>query len=166
MLATQTGSEELAMAFSTRSQLDMLSNDAASCIAWGNRAIDLARTLDAQDVLAHALNNVGIARLQLGEPEGQAQLEESLQIALERDFHEHAARAYTNLATCLRRAPALRRGEPLARARDPLLLRTRPRILVDLSGGLAGPPARRDRRVGEGLRRCEAGAELAARSRP
>ena len=100
VLATQTGSEELAMAFSTRSQLDMLSNDAASCIAWGNRAIDLARTLDAQDVLAHALNNVGIARLQQGEPEGQAQLEESLQIALERDFHEHAARAYTNLATC------------------------------------------------------------------
>jgi DNA-binding CsgD family transcriptional regulator len=92
-------SEELAMAFSNRSQLDMLSSDLAPCIAWGTKAIDLARKLGSNDVLCHALNNVGTARLQAGDPDGAAPLRESLQLALAGDHHEHAARAYTNLST-------------------------------------------------------------------
>jgi DNA-binding CsgD family transcriptional regulator len=93
-------SDELAMAFSNRSQLDMLSNDLEPCIAWGTRAIDLARTLGARDVLSHALNNVGTVRLLAGEPEGRTSLEESLRLALAGDLHEHAARAYSNLSSC------------------------------------------------------------------
>jgi DNA-binding CsgD family transcriptional regulator len=58
----------------------------------------MARRLGAQDVLSHALNNVGTTRLLAGEPEGRAQLGESLQIALAGDLHEHAARAYSNLS--------------------------------------------------------------------
>lgn len=91
--------EELAMAFSNRSQLDMLSNDLAPCLAWGTKAIDLARRLGADDILSHALNNVGTMRLAAGDMEGRAQLEESLQLALAGDLHEHAARAYTNLSS-------------------------------------------------------------------
>jgi DNA-binding CsgD family transcriptional regulator len=101
VLSDLSGDPELAMAFSTRSQLDMLSNDAASCIEWGTRAIELASRLDARDILSHALNNVGTARLcQIGQvAEGRAQLEESLRLALDGDLHEHAARAYTNLSS-------------------------------------------------------------------
>jgi len=92
-------SRELAMAFSNRSQLDMLSDDLASSVAWGAKAIDLARSLGATEVLSHALNNVGTVRLAAGETEGRAQLEESLRLALAGEFHEHAARAYTNLSS-------------------------------------------------------------------
>lgn len=92
-------SEELAMTFSNRSQLDMLSSDLATCVAWGMRAIDLARTLGATDVVSHALNNVGTVRIGAGELDGRVQLEESLRLALAADLHEHAARAYTNLSS-------------------------------------------------------------------
>ena len=92
-------SEELAMAFSNRSQLDMLSNDLAPCIAWGTKAIELARRLGSDCVLCHALNTVGTMRMVVGELEGRAQLEESLRLALAGDHHEHAARAYTNLSS-------------------------------------------------------------------
>ena len=99
VLATLPESEELAMAFSNRSQLDMLRSELAPCIKWGAKAIDLARRLGANDVLSHALNNVGTMRIEAGEPEGRAQLEESLRLALASDLHEHAARAYCNLST-------------------------------------------------------------------
>jgi DNA-binding CsgD family transcriptional regulator/tetratricopeptide (TPR) repeat protein len=90
---------ELAMAYSNRSQLAMLSHRVAPCIAWGTKAIELARRLDARDVLSHALNNVGAVRLIAGEPGGHALLAESLDLALAGDLHEHAARAYANFAS-------------------------------------------------------------------
>lgn len=92
--------EELAMAFSNRSQLDMLSRELEGCETWGMKAIELARRVDSAEVLSHALNNVGTARANSGEPDGFAQLEQSLDLALAHDMHEHAARALTNLVTC------------------------------------------------------------------
>lgn len=89
---------ELAMAFSNRAQIAMLASDYGVCLSWGTKAIDVARRLGAHEVLCHALNNVGTARLESGEDEGRALLEESLAIALTGNFHEHAARAYTNLS--------------------------------------------------------------------
>jgi len=99
VLSTLPPGEELAMAFSNRAQLDMMNCHVASCVSWGTKAIDLARTLGANDVLSHALNNVGAVRLVTNDLGGRAQLEESLQLALAGDYHEHAARAYTNLAS-------------------------------------------------------------------
>lgn len=49
-------------------------------------------------VRAHAFNNVGTARLFLGQQQGIADLQESLQIALKPNMHEDAARAFTNLS--------------------------------------------------------------------
>ncbi|HWF34804.1 MAG TPA: hypothetical protein VG295_05520 [Solirubrobacteraceae bacterium] len=57
---------ELAMAYSNRSALAMLSGEDFAAIAWGERAIDLARRLDDEETLAHALNNVGTSQLDLG----------------------------------------------------------------------------------------------------
>jgi DNA-binding CsgD family transcriptional regulator len=91
---------ELAMAYSNRSQLDMKAGNLTGSILWGSQSIELARRLRSVDVLSHALNNVGSARANAGNPAGIVQLEESLDLALSNDLHEHAARAFTNLAWC------------------------------------------------------------------
>ncbi len=90
---------ELGMAYSNRSQIAMLEEDYDACLSWGTRAIALARRLEFPDVLSHALNNVGTMRRLAGEPEGRGQLEESLQLALSHNLHEHVARAYTNIGS-------------------------------------------------------------------
>ena len=46
----------------------------------------------------HALNNVGTSLLFADRPGGRERMEESLALALEHGFHDHAARAYTNFA--------------------------------------------------------------------
>src|SRR5262249_8244428 len=94
---------ELAMAYSNRSQLHMLADERDETVLWGSRAIELARSLGATEILVHALNNVGTAEYHSGNDEGRVKLEESLRLALANNFQEHAARAFTNLAcTALR----------------------------------------------------------------
>ena len=91
-------SAELAMAYSTRSQFHMLQDHPDEAIAWGERAIELAQQLGEVEIRVHALNNVGTSRLFSDRDGGRRQLEESLGLALENGFHEHAARVYTNLS--------------------------------------------------------------------
>jgi DNA-binding CsgD family transcriptional regulator len=90
---------ELAMAYSNMAQLRMLARDHAAATELGERAIALAERLEATDVLAHALNNVGVAAVRGDRAEGWAMVERSLDLALAGGHDEHAARAYTNLAT-------------------------------------------------------------------
>jgi DNA-binding CsgD family transcriptional regulator len=92
-------SHELAMAFSNMSQLAMLASHHGRAIEWGERAIDLARQLGNDEILAHALNNVGTARTVAIGDAGWLELERSLELSLRCGFQEHVARAYTNLAT-------------------------------------------------------------------
>jgi DNA-binding CsgD family transcriptional regulator len=89
---------ELAMAYSTRSQLNMLHYRFDEAIDWGRRAISLADELGVLETRVHALNNVGTALLFGNRPDGRAVMEEGLTLALEHGFHDHAARAYTNFA--------------------------------------------------------------------
>jgi DNA-binding CsgD family transcriptional regulator/tetratricopeptide (TPR) repeat protein len=91
--------EELAMALSNRACLHMLAHEHQASIALGERAIGIARRLGSIEVLSHALNNVGTSRIHGGDAAGRQLLEESLSLALCRDLHDHAARAYTNLAS-------------------------------------------------------------------
>jgi DNA-binding CsgD family transcriptional regulator len=88
---------ELAMGYSNMSQLRMLARDSDDAVVWGERAIALAERLEEDEILVHALNNVGTARYQAGDAEGRAALERSLDLALAGGLEEHAARAYTNL---------------------------------------------------------------------
>jgi DNA-binding CsgD family transcriptional regulator/tetratricopeptide (TPR) repeat protein len=90
---------ELAMAYSNRSQLDMLAHDVDCAVEWALRTIKLAEVLGRSDIVSHALNNLGTARLIAADPTGWDDLERSLQLALEGDFQEHVARAYTNLSS-------------------------------------------------------------------
>ena len=86
------------MAYSTRSQLHMLHYRFDEAIDWGLRAISLADQLGEVETRVHALNNVGTALLFADRPGGRERMEESLALALEHGFHDHAARAYTNFA--------------------------------------------------------------------
>jgi DNA-binding CsgD family transcriptional regulator/tetratricopeptide (TPR) repeat protein len=93
-------SAALAMAYSNMSQLHMLANRHAEAIEWGRRAIALARQVGDREAEIHALNNVGTSMTSKdGSAEGAQLLTRSLDLALVDDAHEHAARAYTNLAS-------------------------------------------------------------------
>jgi DNA-binding winged helix-turn-helix (wHTH) protein/tetratricopeptide (TPR) repeat protein len=89
---------DLAMAYSNRSQLKMLGADLDGALRWGERAIELATRLGDQEVLAHALTNVGLARLAALDG-GEDVLRRALEITLKENMQEHAARAYTALTT-------------------------------------------------------------------
>ena len=104
---------ELAMAYSMRSSHYMLVNDCERAASWGYRAIELAKTLGAAEIEAHALNNVGSALVDDGQPRGFDLLGQSLAISLEHAFHEHAARAYVNATECALRSRFLTRVESL-----------------------------------------------------
>jgi DNA-binding CsgD family transcriptional regulator len=89
---------ELAIAYSNRSQLHMLTDDYQQAVLWGSRAIELAGKLGATETLVHALNNVGSAEMLVGKEGGRVKLEESLRLALANDLQDDAARAFSNLA--------------------------------------------------------------------
>jgi DNA-binding CsgD family transcriptional regulator len=90
---------ELAMAYSNLSQLHMHASACEAAIHWAQRTIQLAEPAGYEDILCHALNNLGTSRLEVGDAGGWADLERSLDIALAHGFQEHAARAYTNLSS-------------------------------------------------------------------
>lgn len=95
---------ELAMAYSNCAQLYMLSDQSALALEWGAKAIALATELGDVEILSHACNNVGTARLNSGDAGGCADLARSLDLALGADLQEHAARAYTNLGSSATRS--------------------------------------------------------------
>ena len=99
LLETQGNSAELAMAYSNRSQLAMLAGDTETTVAFGEKALQLARALCRPEIESHALNNIGSVRLLVGDQRGEESLLQALQIALDHDLHEHAARAYVNLGS-------------------------------------------------------------------
>lgn len=88
----------LALAYSMRSQMHMLSSRMDEAIEWGERALACSDGTARVDVEVHALNNIGTAKLFLGDPLGISDLERSLQTALENNMHEDAARVFTNLS--------------------------------------------------------------------
>ena len=99
VVSGQPTSKAKAMALSNISQLKMLSDQPEECIFWGEQAIAMAEELADQEILCHALNNVGTmhSRIQSTRQKGMEQLQQSLEIALKNSYQEHAARAYGNL---------------------------------------------------------------------
>jgi len=95
----QPASSAKAMAYSNMSQLKMLSDQPGECIFWGDKAIAMAKELGDEEILCHALNNVGDVRIRIPASRqlGVELLQQSLDIALKNAYHEHAARAYTNI---------------------------------------------------------------------
>jgi DNA-binding CsgD family transcriptional regulator len=90
---------QLAMAYSNQAQLDMLAYRTSAATRWATLAIELARQFADQEILTHALTNIGTARLQRGDEGGRADLEEAVAVAVTSGLDDHAARALCNLAT-------------------------------------------------------------------
>ena len=101
ILSSQPASKAKAMALSNMSQLQMLSDHPDECILWGEQAIAMAKELNDDEILSHALNNVGdvYMRHPSSTQKGVDLLQQSLDIALKNSYHEHAARAYTNMGS-------------------------------------------------------------------
>lgn len=90
-----------AKAYGLRAQFHMLQDDMEAAVRWGQRAHDLAVAEGEHELIAHALNTIGSARMFRGDPGGEAQLRQSLAVSLDHRLHEQAARVYTNLSECL-----------------------------------------------------------------
>ncbi len=88
----------LALAYSMRSQMHMLASRMDEAIEWGQNALSQISDASVPEVEVHALNNIGTARLFLGDTKGFDDLQKSLEIALEHNLQEDAARVFTNLS--------------------------------------------------------------------
>jgi DNA-binding CsgD family transcriptional regulator/tetratricopeptide (TPR) repeat protein len=93
-------SVELAHAYSGLSQLGMLSEDPEQTFSWGERALDLAGRLGDDGTRAHAMINIGSAKLQVDRTEIAMLLEAHTIADAAGDRHE-ATRALVNLAYTL-----------------------------------------------------------------
>jgi DNA-binding CsgD family transcriptional regulator/tetratricopeptide (TPR) repeat protein len=98
LLETLPPNRELAKAYGNMANQCMITNNTASTLVWGSRAIELAERLQDVETLSSALNSIGSVELADGDERGFDKLERSLQIALEHGFEEHVGRTYTNLS--------------------------------------------------------------------
>jgi DNA-binding CsgD family transcriptional regulator/tetratricopeptide (TPR) repeat protein len=115
-------SVELAKAFSGLSQLAMLATHTEQAIAWGSRAVELSRRFGDDRTRAHALINIGSARMFL-DPDDTVDLLEGHSLADASGDREQATRALLNLGyaniTWIRPGPARRfTDEAIAYARN------------------------------------------------
>ncbi len=93
---------ELAMACATMAELQLLGETSVPAIDWGMKALPVLEAMNDSEGLAYALNTVGTAQLRADDaPQAWARLHRSLEIALAHGLDEHAARAYTNIASLL-----------------------------------------------------------------
>ena len=79
----------------------MLAGDAEEAIAVGREALALAESFDLHELRADALVTIGSARTNEGDPDGMADLERGLRIALDNEALVAAWRAYNNLGAAL-----------------------------------------------------------------
>jgi DNA-binding CsgD family transcriptional regulator/tetratricopeptide (TPR) repeat protein len=89
---------ELARAYGACAQLDMECHELESGISWAQRAIALAESCAAEEILCDALGMLGTIRLIAGDASGWADLEQALRIALDCDLQEQVASTYTDLS--------------------------------------------------------------------
>jgi DNA-binding CsgD family transcriptional regulator len=94
---------ELAMAYSTLSQLCMNAEDGQGTVAWGTRALELAQRLEDTEAIIHALNNIGTIEFLAGALEGGEKLERSIDLGEKAGLEEHVGRAFINLAWAITR---------------------------------------------------------------
>jgi DNA-binding CsgD family transcriptional regulator/tetratricopeptide (TPR) repeat protein len=91
---------ELARAYSGVSQLAMLADEGAQALSWGKSALDLATKLGDESTRAHALVNIGCAKVQMDADE-TGPLLEAHKMADAAGEREDATRALGNLGFVL-----------------------------------------------------------------
>lgn len=93
----------LARAYSYLAAILKLTDRLPEAIALAGQALELARRTGQPDVVAHSLNYLGCALLDLGDPAGADRLRQSVAIARAAHHHEYAQRGWTNLVEGLTR---------------------------------------------------------------
>jgi class 3 adenylate cyclase/tetratricopeptide (TPR) repeat protein len=78
---------------------DMLADRNESAIEVGRQALKMAQQLGLEDIRAHALNNIGAARVAAGDAGGIGDLEESIEVATRLNSVADQIRGYNNLGT-------------------------------------------------------------------
>lgn len=117
ILAGEPPGHELAMAYSTLSQLHMVTSNNQAAIDWAERALALADESGDLAVTTHACNNIGVALAALGEYQrGVACLERSLDLARQQGMASDELRAALNLGGLLTSMGQFRRAAEVLRA--------------------------------------------------
>jgi DNA-binding CsgD family transcriptional regulator len=92
-------SRQLAMAVARRGIHLLRSSENTAAIPWLERGLELGRTVGASEVVARAQAALGICRFLLGEhDEGLRLVGDALQVALDHDLEDSAARIFQTLA--------------------------------------------------------------------
>jgi class 3 adenylate cyclase/tetratricopeptide (TPR) repeat protein len=85
---------------SNASRYAMLAGEHDDAIRLGREALAMAEELSMDDLRSHALNNIGVARLGIGDKRGLDDLEQSVEISVAANSAE-SVRSYGNLASTL-----------------------------------------------------------------
>ena len=99
ILQEQPPGPQLAMAYSSKSQLHMLAWEEEPSLEWGRRAIALAEQMGNTEILVHAITNVGSTETLRDFQAGIEKVEFALRLALEHEMHDHVGRCYSNLTS-------------------------------------------------------------------
>jgi class 3 adenylate cyclase/tetratricopeptide (TPR) repeat protein len=99
LVQDQSPSSSKARVLANVSRYLMLAGD-DDAVAVGREALAMAEELGLDELRAHSLNNIGVARTHAGDEEGLADLERSIELARAASSPE-LARAYNNLASVL-----------------------------------------------------------------
>jgi DNA-binding CsgD family transcriptional regulator/tetratricopeptide (TPR) repeat protein len=94
MLEQLPAGRELAMAYANLSQRRMVTEDTAEAVAWGSRALRLARRLDDTQVLIYALTNIGAAQVDAHQARGWHRLKQAMALAEANNLEDHAGRLF------------------------------------------------------------------------
>lgn len=112
LVAAAPPSAAKAHVLSQVSRLRAIAEETEEAIQIGREALEMAEQLGLDELRAHALNNIAIAKLKLGDREGIADIERSIEIALAAKSPE-AARGYNNLGSATWQLGDARRSQEL-----------------------------------------------------
>ena len=106
LLETLAPDRELAVAYANLSELAMTREifDAAQALAWGRRALELAREFDDSESRCRAEVCIGVIEAQRGGRPASAKVEQILEAAIKAGFEEVAARAFDSIVSVAVRA--------------------------------------------------------------
>ena len=114
LVAEREPSTAKVRALANRARRDCLRGDQTTALRLGREALGLAEQLGLAQGAAHALNTIGMARVESGDAGGIADLERSIELAEEASIAYELAHGYNNLCGMLWK---LGRGEEASRAR-------------------------------------------------
>jgi tetratricopeptide (TPR) repeat protein/KaiC/GvpD/RAD55 family RecA-like ATPase len=102
ILETEPESIELASLYAARASMSYFTEDVTRARSWAEKALELAKKLNASEVIASSYVDLGLVFGAIGERKKAVEcMEKALKIALDNGYADIAGRAYNNLAVHL-----------------------------------------------------------------